>query len=424
MSGRVESLTTVEIGWPSFISSKWSPTRRETKIWWTPTRCPRSRSPTAPWCRRASGSAATRGSSASWPGARFSAHLSSAPCEDEQPPVASSTLVCPAVPLPTACQWKPPAPALVSATALDAKTCLLVRRPVVPVPSSYHTTHGTVSPAPVKAKSGLTPSRLGSMFSDGSPLALKSSDEASTRLRPTCCQQKLETLWLALGVKPVQSLCLTARETKIWFLAAAPSVFPRHPRHRVGAGLGGPAHERRVLGVLVGVDVQRGDEVLRRAVLALGDPGVVGGVEAAGEDLRLGARDVAVGLVPRRPRHGAPGAGEVDRRRLGLLVGLDVQRLALRLPRAVLERADEDVLRRADLLLEGAPGHRGLGASSAPPTTSETPASWLGSMPTAGSSLPGHWVAVERLAPRRRPRARARRRGQPARGADAKRGDA
>jgi hypothetical protein len=126
MSGRDESLTTVEIGWPSFISSKWSPTRRETKIWWIPDPLSSLQVthgtvvPPGFWVP-----AATRGSSASWPGARFSAHLSSASWEEEQPPAASSTLVCPAVPLPTACQRKPPAPPAGSATALAAKTCSL-----------------------------------------------------------------------------------------------------------------------------------------------------------------------------------------------------------------------------------------------------------------------------------------------------------
>src|SRR5205085_379206 len=116
----------------------------------------------------------------------------------------------------------------------------------------------------------------------------------------------------------------------------------------------------RVLGLAVGVDVQRRDLGPGRAVLAVGDPDLVGGVEAAGEDVGLRA-EVDVGLVPGHPRHGAAGAGEVDRRRLGLLAGVDVQRGrgALRDPLAALEGADEDLLLAAGLLLERGPGDPG-----------------------------------------------------------------
>src|SRR4051812_32888565 len=117
-------------------------------------------------------------------------------------------------------------------------------------------------------------------------------------------------------------------------VVAAVLLLPGDPRHRVVAGRGRAAGDGRVLGILVGVDVQRGNPgVVGRTILALGDPLVLRRREAAGEDVRLAARQVVVGLVPGRPRHGPAGAGEVDRRRLGLLVAIDVQRLALRLPR-------------------------------------------------------------------------------------------
>ena len=131
-------------------------------------------------------------------------------------------------------------------------------------------------------------------------------------------------------------------------------LLPGDPRHRVVAGRGRAAGEGGVLGLLVGVDVQRRDLVVGSTVLPFGDPRVLRRGEPAGEDVRLVA-EMRVGLVPRRPRHGAACTGEVDRRRLGLLITLDVQRLALRLPHAVLERAHEDLLLAAGLLLECRP---------------------------------------------------------------------
>src|SRR6185436_16730024 len=143
-------------------------------------------------------------------------------------------------------------------------------------------------------------------------------------------------------------------------------LLPGDPRDRVVARDGRAADERRVLGGAVGVDVQRRDAVAGRAVLALGDPHVRGRVESAGEDVRLPAGEVRVRLVPRGPRDLAAGAGEVDRRRLGLLVRLDVERLALGDPAPVLEGADEDLLRGAGLLLERRPRDvRGAGDEGA-----------------------------------------------------------
>ena len=80
----------------------------------------------------------------------------------------SSVFVWPAVPRPTATYLKPPS--AVPGTALAANTCSLPRRPMPLAFCSYQTTHGTVSVLPVKAKSGSMPSRVGSMFSVGSPV--------------------------------------------------------------------------------------------------------------------------------------------------------------------------------------------------------------------------------------------------------------
>src|SRR5690242_11043160 len=166
--------------------------------------------------------AATRGSSASLLGIAFSEHASSAPVDAAHGPKpeldVSSTLTWPAVPRPTACQWKAPS-AAVSPTILAANTCSLSRKPSALLSVSYHTTHATLSFAPVNATSGSIPLRLGSMFSVGSPLA----DEpplGSRRSRPTCCQQNRLTLWALDGLNPEHGLpgigCLTPFETKIW----------------------------------------------------------------------------------------------------------------------------------------------------------------------------------------------------------------
>src|SRR5689334_9086990 len=92
--------------------------------------------------------------------------------------------------------------------------------------------------------SGSTPLRLGSMLSVGSPVA----DEppfSARRSRPTCCQQKLLTLAVSDGLKPVQGLvgaaCLTPLETKIWSWLPEPETLPScssHATHGTGAAPG------------------------------------------------------------------------------------------------------------------------------------------------------------------------------------------
>src|SRR5262245_25745285 len=180
--------------------------------------------------------AATRGFSASLPATLFSEQASSAACDSAQgpkpcvAPEVSSTCLSPAVPLPTACQWKPPS-AAASETIFAAKTCWLVRSPERPVgPSSYQTAQATVSFAPVNAMSGASPSRVGSMFRVGSPDADGLGDDGSSRRSPTCCQQNPFTLLPPAGVKPVQAApvigCFTAFETKILECAASSVAAP------------------------------------------------------------------------------------------------------------------------------------------------------------------------------------------------------
>src|SRR4051794_3743963 len=218
MSGWLESLTVLEIGWPWLNSSKCvPPTRRETKIACFPepvSSLHTTHGDVAPPGTRLP--AATRGSSASCVGTAFSEQAFSASWLARQALVASSV---PVPVLPTATHLKPPSCCDVtgsaSLTALAAKTCSLAARSRVPSPSSYHTAHGTVSLGPVNAMSGASLSRLGSMFSDGS---WGPPWPESRRLTPVWIQQNLPRL------PQCTSASLAARETKIWSLLSAPSI--------------------------------------------------------------------------------------------------------------------------------------------------------------------------------------------------------
>src|SRR5919204_1368892 len=223
MSGLLASSFGPETGLPPLNNSKWSPlTRRDTKIaWWPPTSSENVTHGTVGW-PGVRVPAATRGSSASLVATLFSEQGSSASVdvahEPKPLPVVSRMLTLPAVPLPTACQWKPPS-AFGSLTIFAAKTCSLLRRPMLLLSFSYHSVHATVSLGPVKAMSGSTPLRLGSMLSVGSPGA-REPPSFCRRSRATCCQQNWLTLFLAEGLKPVHGAfgvaCLTPLETKIW----------------------------------------------------------------------------------------------------------------------------------------------------------------------------------------------------------------
>ena len=177
----------------------------------------------------------------------------------------------------------------------------------------------------------------------------------SARSRPTCSQQKPLTLTSAVRAcrrtaSPAAG-CLTARETKIWFVPArgAVELLPGHPGHRV------VARDGRLPPATAGFSASR-------LVLMLSDgsewPGARswpdGSQTFAAAEKRLAkicfvAAEIRVGLVPADPGHRAPGAGEVDRRSLGLDRRVEVERRreALRHPRAALEGAHEDLLRRA-----------------------------------------------------------------------------
>src|SRR5581483_3744401 len=142
------------------------------------------------------------------------------------PPLRSRISVSPAVPAPTACQWKPPS-AAASATPLAAKIRSLFARPIPLLSSSYQTVHGTVSLGPVKAMSGATLLRVGSMLSVGSPVLDDFSAPFASRLMPVCCQQNPFTGVPPAGVTPAQVVApAIPRETKISNLPAASVAAP------------------------------------------------------------------------------------------------------------------------------------------------------------------------------------------------------
>ncbi len=85
--------------------------------------------------------------------------------------------------------------------------------------SSYQTTHATVSFGPVNAMSGSTPERVGSMLSVGSPVASGVGACGSSRSSPTCWKQKPFTSFPPAGFVPTghavpATACFTPFETK------------------------------------------------------------------------------------------------------------------------------------------------------------------------------------------------------------------
>src|SRR5262249_53677454 len=249
MSGRLELRCGLEMGWPPFRSTKWSPpASRATK-----TPCPRLVLPPphtphgTVGCRGVIVPAATRGFSASLPGMTFSEHASSAACDSAQGPEPlvpelSRTLAWPAVPRPTATHWNPPS-AAAFATAFAANTISLLRSPGTALgSSSYQTVHTTVSSFPVKAMSGSTPARVGSMLSDGSFEFSGATWPESRRSCPTCWKQNPFRLFADDGLKPVHGVpaagCFTPFDTKICrgeSASVSPPSFSSHTIHGTGS---------------------------------------------------------------------------------------------------------------------------------------------------------------------------------------------
>src|SRR6202042_354546 len=132
-------------------------------------------------------------------------------------------------------------------------------------------------------------------------------------------------------------------------------LLPGDPGTWLGRIGGRPAGHRRVLSVLVGVDVQRRD-VRSGAVVAPAltaeDPlalvRVAGVVEATGEHVVVVKAGAGRVFVPGRPRNGPARAGEVDRRRLTILALIEIQR-------------SRELRARARVAAEGAVAARGPG---------------------------------------------------------------
>ena len=220
---------------------------------------------------RVSVPAATRGSSASRPGSAFSEQASSARLRGraraelvagggvERVDLARGA-VADRLPVEAAVDAR-----AVSATIFAANTCSLPRRPRALGPVSYQTVHATMSDLPVNAMSGSMPLRRGVDVQRGIAGRRRAAVACARRSAPTCCQQNEATVAAEEGLKPVHgawgAACLTPLETKIWSRVCAGHLavllLPRHPGDRVVAGHGRAAGDRRVLGLAVGVDVQR-----------------------------------------------------------------------------------------------------------------------------------------------------------------------
>src|SRR3954471_300564 len=257
---------------------------------------------------------------------------------------------------------------------------------------SYQTTHGTVSFLPVKAKSGSTPSRVGSTFSVGSPAAEGVRAPAFRRFMPVCCQQHALTLVPPPGWLAVQSVCLIPREAKIWFLAAASVAAPSfscHATHGTGSlpATAAPptsAGFSAVRSVWMFSDgtarfavrswpsgTQTFAAALKRlAKMFVAPPGM----------FELGSYQEVHGTLRPVPAKSIDGASACWLDWMLSDCPCVTQRPFL--------NARTKICCEAPVFCSNvAHGRFGAPGTSEPPTTSETPASWLGSMPTAGSLL-------------------------------------
>src|SRR6185436_15241684 len=286
-------------------------------------------------------------------------------------------------------------PSAVPGTALAAKTCSVPRRPMPDAFCSYQTTHGTVSLLPVKAKSGSMPSRVGSMLRVGSPVADEAGVAGFRRLMPVCCQQNVLTLVPPPGALAEQSVCLIPREAKIWFSAAssvaAPS-FSCQATHGTGS-----------LPATAAPPTSAGFSAVR-SVWMFSDVTTWPGARS----WPSGTHTFAVALnrlakmfvfPPGRFEFGSYHAVHGTLRPVPAksIEGASASWFAWMLSDWPWVTQRPFLKARTKICCEGpvfcsnaAHGTFGAPGTREPPTTSDTPASWLGSMPTAGSSLT--WV--------------------------------
>ena len=200
--------------------------------------------------------AATRGSSASAPGLLLSVQAFSADFDARHgpaPPAEVSSGCGAAVVLPTAAQPNAPSAAGL-ATALAAKTRSL-RIPLRPLPVSYQTTHGTVSPGPGERHVRLDPvaRRVDVQRRQGGRAQRRALDADLLPAEPAHGVA-------ARGLRPGRARH-GARPDRLDdedLVADRALLLPRHPRPRVRAGDRRAADDDRRLGVLRDVDVQDG----------------------------------------------------------------------------------------------------------------------------------------------------------------------
>src|SRR4051794_36696485 len=257
---------------------------------------------------------------------------------------------------------------------------------------SYQTTHGTVSFLAVKAKSGSTPSRVGSMFSVGSPVADGARAPGSRRLRPVCCQQDVLTLVPPPGWLRWQSVCLMPREAKIWFLAAssvaAPS-FSCQATHGTGSlpATAAPPTSAGFSAVRSVWMFSEGTEWPGARSWPSGTHTFVAALKRLAKmfvlppaRFELGSYHAVHGTLRPVPAKSIEGASAS-----WFAWMFSDWPWVTHWP--FLKARTKICCEGPDFCSKAAQGTLGVPGTSEPPTTSDRPASWLGSMPTAGSSL-------------------------------------
>src|SRR4051794_34824598 len=257
---------------------------------------------------------------------------------------------------------------------------------------SYQTTHGTVSWPPVKAKSGSTPSRVGSMLRVGSPVAEEARAPGFRRLLPVCCQQNELTLVPPPGRLAEQSVCLIPREAKIWFLAAASVAAPSfscHATHGTGS-LPATAAPPTSAGFSAVRSVWMFSDATPRFAVRSWPSGTHTFAAAL---KRLAKMFVAppgrFELASYQEVHGTlrPVPAKSIDGASACWLGWMLSDCPCVTQRPFLNARTKICCEAPVFCSNVAHGTFGAPGTSEPPTTSETPASWLGSMPTAGSLL-------------------------------------
>ena len=260
--------------------------------------------------------------------------------------------------------------------------------------SSYHTVHGTVSLGPVNAMSGTSLFRVGSMLSVGSPAA-DVSDVALSRLMPVCWKQKLFTGVPLPGVTPAQVAAPEMpRDTKIWNLAAPSVVAPSCSRHTThGSGL---------LPATAAPPATEGSSAVRFVWMFSDGTCALPARSAPDGSHRFDAESKRLAkMFVRLPARWLLGSYQATHGTLRPAPAKSMAGSSACFVGSMLSDAGEPCVTQAPFLnartkiccaspvfcSNVAHGTRSPPAARLPPTTSEMPASWCGSMPFAGSLL-------------------------------------